>query len=59
MFGSILSSVVKVATLPVDVIDAVADVACGGDGSKESRATGDNPLTEIRDGICKALEDLD
>ena len=59
MLGKLLSSAVKIATLPVDIVDATLDVASGGDGSKESRKTGGNPITEVRDGIGKAIEDID
>jgi hypothetical protein len=48
-----------VATLPVDVAESTLDVMCGGDGSKKSKKQGDNFLSEIRDGICEAIEDLD
>lgn len=59
MFGSLLGKIIKVATLPLDVVDVALDVACGGDGSKKSRQYSDNPLTDIRDGVVKACEDLD
>ena len=63
MFGSLLSAAVKVATLPLDVVDVAADVVfTGGDGSKRSRKQNDTPLTmltDIRDGVAKACEDLD
>ena len=60
MFGSIFSDLIKVATLPVDIVEAVADVATGGDGSKESRKQNPaNMMSEIRDGVCKAVEKID
>jgi hypothetical protein len=59
MFGKLLSSAVKVVTLPVDVAESIADVACGGDGSKESKKSLDSPVSEIRDAICEGLEDID
>ena len=59
MIGKLLGKAIEVVTLPIDAIDAVADVATGGDGSKRSRRDGDNPLTEIRDGIVKACEEID
>jgi len=62
MFGSILSSVVKIATLPLDVADAGMDVLAGGDGSKRSRRQNDSPLgmlTEMRDGVTRAIEEID
>ena len=61
MFGSILSSAVKVATLPLDVTNSVVNVVSGGQGSKQERErtllTGD--LEKLRDELASALEDLD
>ena len=63
MFGKILGAAVKVATLPLDVADIAADVVfTGGDGSKRSRKQNDTPLTmltDIRDAIAKACDDID
>ena len=59
MFGKLLSSAVKVVTCPIDVVESVVDVACGGDGSKASKQGADNFMSEFRDGICNGLEDLD
>ncbi len=58
MLGVLLSGMIKVVTIPVDIVESVADVAVGGDGSKKSKQTLDLPLSEIRDSICKGLEDL-
>lgn len=61
MFGKFLSSVFKVVTLPVDAASAAADMATGGDGSKESRTTL-SPLGELeilRDHIADAAKDID
>ncbi len=64
MFGKLLSSAIKVATLPVDAANAAIDLASGGDGSKQSRA-GDptaNPLSlaeNLRDRVADAAEDID
>jgi len=59
MIGKLLSSAVKVVTCPVDIAEASIDVLAGGDGSKRSRQDGINPMSAVRDGVCKALEDLD
>lgn len=64
MFGSLLSSAIKVVTLPVDAANATLDVMCGGDGSKDSRNDPDcpNPLSvieSIRDAVADAAEDID
>lgn len=60
MFGSILSGLVKVATCPIDIAESVMDVATGGDGSKASKRQAGLPLpSELRDGACKALEEID
>jgi hypothetical protein len=60
MFGKFLSDVVKVVTCPVDIIESVGDVMTGGDGSKQSKQNSGIPaLSELRDGACKGLEDLD
>jgi hypothetical protein len=59
MFGQFLSNAVKVVTSPLDAAESVMDVMCGGDGSKQSKRQSDNFLSEIRDGICNGLEDID
>jgi creatinine amidohydrolase/Fe(II)-dependent formamide hydrolase-like protein len=59
MFGKLLSSAVKIVTCPIDIVESGFDVLCGGDGSKASKQKGDNFISEIRDGICNGLEDLD
>ena len=59
MFGKLISSAIKVATLPIDIVESVADVAVGGDGSKKSKRMNDNPMSEIRDSVCKAVEEID
>jgi len=61
MFGSLLGSVIRVASLPLDAVNAATDVVSGGDGSKRSRA--DNPvlgdLERIRDAVAETAEDID
>jgi len=58
MFGKLISGLVKVVTLPVDVLESGIDVIAGGDGSKRSKESSDMPrLGELRDGICKGIED--
>ena len=64
MFGKLISSAIKVVTLPVDAANAAMDVVTGGDGSKRSRNHPDNcnPLAlaeQIRDSVAKAAEDID
>ena len=60
MFGSFLSSVVKVVTVPIDIVESVADVATGGTGTKRSKRQSGLPLlSDLRDAACKPLEDLD
>lgn len=58
MFGKLISSVVKVVTLPIDIVESGVDVVCGGDGSKQSKNQSDMPrLGSLRDGLCKGIED--
>ncbi len=60
MFGSIISSAIKIATLPIDVVETVADVAIGGDGSKASKKMNDaNLMSQMRDAVCDAVEEID
>lgn len=62
MFGKILSSAIKVVTLPVDAANIAADMATGGDGSKRSRTDDYNPLGELeklRDRVADAAEGID
>ena len=55
MFGTVLSTITKVVTLPVDAVEYGLDKVDGGDGSKESRKT---EISETRDDICDAMEDM-
>ncbi|MFM2054303.1 MAG: hypothetical protein RL456_2340 [Pseudomonadota bacterium] len=60
MLGSLISTVIKTATLPIDMAESVMDVATGGDGSKESKQRSGVPRpSELRDAVCQAAEDLD
>ena len=58
--GKLLSTATKVVTCPIDIVESVADVASGGDGSRDSKqASGGAVLSEMRDAACRALEDID
>jgi hypothetical protein len=64
MFGHLISSAIKIATLPVDAASSAMDIATGGDGSKLSRTDDNNPspfsLAErLRDKIAEAAEAID
>jgi len=60
MIGKLLSRAIKIATCPIDVAESALDVVTGGDGSKRSKQESDVPrLGNLRDGICKGLEDID
>lgn len=61
MIGKLLSKAIKVVTLPLDAVNAAADIACGGDGSKVSRNQDSplSPLEELRDQVAREAEDLD
>ncbi len=63
MFGKLISSTIKVVSLPLDAANAAQDIAFGGDGSKRSRTRdGFNPLGDlerIRDKVADAAEDID
>jgi len=61
MFGSLLSTAFKIATLPVDVASIGVDVVTGGDGSKKSR-TKDSIIGDVegvRDAVADAIESVD
>lgn len=63
MFGKLLSSAIKVATLPLDAVNAAQDIAGGGTGSKRSRTQDNfNPLGDlerVRDQVADAAEAID
>lgn len=60
MIGKLLSTVTKIATLPVDVAEVTLDVVTGGDGSRQQMKDANMPmLSELRDGICEVMEDID
>lgn len=59
MFGSLFKSIIKIATLPIDVTNVVVDKVTGGDGSKSSRTDipilGD--LEDLRDTVADEIEE--
>lgn len=63
MFGKLISSAIKVATLPLDAVNAAQDIAFGGSGSKASRTKDNfNPLGDLerlRDKVAETAEDID
>lgn len=62
MIGKLLSRVAKVATVPLDVLDAGVDLMTGGDGKKRGREEIKDCLpmpSNLRDAVCDVLEDLD
>lgn len=60
MIGKLLSTAIKVATIPIDSIDAALGALSGGDGSKESIDQADIPRpSAIRDAVCDRVEEID
>lgn len=63
MFGKLLSTAVKVVTLPLDAVNIAQDIAYGGSGSKASRTKDNfNPLGDLeklRDKVADAAEEID
>lgn len=65
MFGSLLSTALKVVTLPLDAANATIDLITDGDGSKKSRMQPtDCPnlfrgAERLRDVIADELKSLD
>lgn len=65
MFGKLLSSAIKVATLPIDAANAATDIVTGGSGSKWSRNHNPdfpNPFAaaeQLRDQVAESAEDID
>ena len=60
MFGKLISTAIKVVTLPVDAVESALDLATGGDGSKQSKNQSDVPrLSQLRDAICDTAEEID
>lgn len=63
MIGKLISSTIKVVTLPIDTANAAADMMVGGDGSKLSRTRDEiNPLAmaeKLRDRVADSAEAID
>lgn len=63
MFGKLLSTAIKVASLPLDAANAAQDIAFGGSGSKASRTKDNfNPLGDLerlRDKVAEAAKEID
>ena len=62
MLGKLLSTAVKLVTLPIDIGEATLDCMTGGDGKSRSRkrfAEATPSLSTPRDAICDVLEGLD
>lgn len=62
MLGKLLGTVIRVATLPVDAVNAGLDIVTGGDGSKRSRTDDWNPIGGIetlRDRVAETADEID
>ena len=60
MLGKLLSSAVRLVTLPVDIVETGVDLATGGDGSLRGLKQADLPLiSEFRDAVAETLEKID
>lgn len=62
MFGNLISSAIKIATLPIDAANAGMDLLCGGDGSKRSRTQDATPLAlleNLRDKVADSAKEAD
>jgi len=60
MFGSFISAAIKVATLPLDVVESAVDLLAGGDGSTQSKRQSGFPFpSELRDAACDKAEEID
>ena len=65
MFGKLLSSAIKIVTLPIDVANSAMDIATGGNGSKSSRTGYQNDgspfamVEKLRDNVADAAKDID
>jgi hypothetical protein len=59
MFGKLLSSTLKVVTLPIDVAEIVLDVTTGGNGDREGMDEVLPMPSKIRDKAARVLEDID
>lgn len=59
MIGKLLGAVVRIVTIPVDIVEIGIDMATGGSGSKSSRKSVDMPmLSNLRDKVAETLEDI-
>jgi hypothetical protein len=59
MFGKLLSTVTKVASVPLDVAEIGLDVATGGNGDRKELRDALGLPSDIRDKICEHIEDID
>lgn len=61
MFGSLLSSVIKVATLPLDVAEIAADVVIGGNGDRRTISEVSPTVlpSDMRDSVADAAKEID
>ena len=62
MLGKLLSKTLRVVTVPLDLFDAVLDLATGGTGTKASRKSLQDEVpcvSSLRDAACDIFESLD
>jgi hypothetical protein len=61
MFGNLLSSVIKIATLPVDAAEIAVDAITGGTGDRRDLKNSlPLPLpSELRDKLADAAKEID
>jgi hypothetical protein len=63
MIGKLIGKAIRVATLPIDTVNAALNIAAGGNGSKRSRTSDEmtvfGALEKARDRAAEAAEGID
>ena len=59
MFGKMLGNIVRVASLPVTIVEVAADISIGGDGSRRTIREVTPTLGELSDDLADGFDDFD
>lgn len=57
--GKLLSSALKIVTLPVDIVEIGADMATGGNGDRRELKDAFPCASSLRDKVAETIEKID
>lgn len=59
MLGKLIGKTIRIATLPLDIVEIGLDYATGGDGSRDRLKSVMPTLSDVRDKVADVAEKID